>query len=81
MYLVIELQKNGNSVSNIVTTHSTLQEAESKYHLILSSAAISNVEVHSALMIRDNGQPLRNESFSHQIAPEPEPQIEEPEGE
>jgi len=43
MYIVIELQKNGDQVANIVTTHETENDAYSKYHAILAAAAKSTV--------------------------------------
>ena len=71
MFIVIELQKNANgTVSNIVTAHETYEAAQSKYHLILSAAAISNIPIHSATILRDDGFQLAYESFDH-ITPEP----------
>ena len=66
MYIVIELQKNAYGVvSNIVTEHATREEAESKYYSILASAAVSNVPVHSAIMMTEEGEPVRNRSYKH----------------
>lgn len=63
-YLVIELQKNENGVvSNIVTNHDSLAEAESKFYNILSAAAVGNVAVHSAVIIRDDGLPVKNKCY------------------
>lgn len=76
MYIVIELQKNGDQVANIVTSHSTRQEAEAKYHTILAAAAVSGVEVHSAVMLSDEGFPLRNECYKDKPAQAPAPVVE-----
>lgn len=65
MFVVVELQKNGETVSNIVTTHETLNEAESKYHQVLMAAAISTVQIHSAVLLNDSAIPLRHEHYTH----------------
>lgn len=66
MFIVIELQKNKNgSVANIVTEHSTQGEAESKYHSILAAAAVSEVPIHSAIIVSEEGFPLTNQCYKH----------------
>ncbi len=66
MFIVIELQKNAEGiVSNIVTSFDTLAEAESKYYSILASAAISKVPVHSAIIVSEEGFPVRNQCYKH----------------
>lgn len=65
MYLVIELQKNGDSVPNIVTAYNTLQEAYSKYHTVLAAAAISAVPAHTAVLMTDKGGLIAKETFEH----------------
>ena len=66
MYIVIELQKNAEGqVSHLVTNHNTLAEAESKYYSILASAAISTVPVHSAIIVSEDGNPVKNNSYKH----------------
>ena len=66
MYIVIELQRNDQGVvSNIVTAFDTLAEAESKYHSILAAAAISKVPVHSAIIVSEEGFPVKNQCYKH----------------
>ena len=66
MYIVIELQKNADGVvSNIVTSHNTLAEAQSAYYSILASAAVSNVPVHSAIIVSEEGFPVEHKCFKH----------------
>ena len=69
-YIVIEIQ-SGASVATIVTQHETRQEAEGKFHEILAAAATSAVPVHSAVLMTDEGFPLRNECYKHTVE-EPE---------
>lgn len=66
MYVVIELQTypDGN-VGNMVSVHPTRNEAEQKYHLILSAAAVSTVPIHSAVMLEDTGYLIKNECYDH----------------
>lgn len=66
MYIVIELQKDAKGVvSNIVTSYENLAEAESKYFSILASAAVSKVPVHSAIIVSEEGFPVRNQCYKH----------------
>ena len=65
-YIVIELQKNEEGqVSNLVTAHNTLEEAESKFYTILASAAINEVPVHSAIIVSEEGFPVKHQCYKH----------------
>ena len=67
MYHVIEIQTNGSS-SVIVTpipSAENLYEADSIFHQKMSYAAISQVPIHSVVMIDENGLLLRNGSYNH----------------
>lgn len=66
MYIVIELQKNADGqVANLVTAHNSLAEAESKYYTILASAAINDVSVHSAIIVSEEGFPVKYQCYKH----------------
>ena len=65
MYLVIEIQKNGESLAQIVSTHSNQNEAEQKYHTVLAAAAVSNVEVHSSVLMFYDGTVFKKETYRH----------------
>lgn len=66
MFIVIELQKNAEGVvSNIVTSYENLAEAESKYYSVLAAAAISNVPVHSAIIVSEEGFPVKHQCYKH----------------
>lgn len=41
------------------------QKAESKFHEVLTAAAVSNTAMHSATLISAEGVPLRNECYHH----------------
>lgn len=59
MIIILELQKTGNTLAHLLTTHESREEAEQKYHAVLSAAAVSSVAVHSAVMLDDTGHQLK----------------------
>ena len=65
LFIVVELQKNGTQMGNIVTSHETLQEAEHKFHTTAAAAAISSVEKHSVILINDDGLIIERTTFEH----------------
>ena len=65
LFIVIELQKNGEQLGNIVTSHATLQEAQHKFHMVAAAAAISNIEKHSVVLLNDDGFTIERITFEH----------------
>ncbi len=65
-YIVIELQTNNGQTANIVTSHATREEAESKYYTVLAAAAISSVETHAATLLTSEGFPLMHQAYHHE---------------
>lgn len=65
MFVVIELQQYNDTLQHIVTTHAALAEAESKFHTVLSAAAVSAVPVHSAVLLSGSGNVIKSESYRH----------------
>ena len=63
----MELQKNGDQLSNVVTTYDNIYDADNKYYTILASAAISNVDRHAATMLTDEGFCVKNQYYDHTI--------------
>ena len=69
IYLVIELQTNADgTVGNIVTKYDNLPEAEAKFHNILSFAAVSELPVHSAVILDNTGMTIAQRSYAHKEA-------------
>ena len=65
-YIVIEMQKNAEgTLTHLVTNHNTLAEAESKYHSILAYAAVSEISIHSATILSEDGNPVMYKHFKH----------------
>lgn len=77
-YIVIELQNNADgTVGNLVYTYSNKNEAESKYHLVLSSAAVSQVKIHAAMLAMTDGTLIASQHYIHLSQPEPTPEPEQ----
>jgi len=47
-------------------------KAESKYHEVLSAAAVSNTKSHSAILFSTEGFPVMHQCYKHEVTPEPE---------
>ena len=69
MYFVLEIQINNGTGSIISSSYDNQPAAEAKYHTILSVAAVSEVEKHSAVLMAENGITLKHESYFHEEAP------------
>lgn len=65
MFIVIEIQQNNGVVSTLTYQFTELSEALAKYHIILSAAAVSEIDVHTALIIEPTGNTIRVEHFEH----------------
>lgn len=66
MFVVIEIQKTTDgSISNLVWAFADRDEAFSKYHAVLSAAAISSLPVHSCAVLFENGEQIAQQSFKH----------------
>lgn len=65
MYIVLELQTNGDQVGTLVNKYSDRNEADSKFYQIMAAAAVSNVEKHAAVLLTDDGVNLRNAYYEH----------------
>ena len=66
-YIVIELQKVGDTMSDIVTSHDTLQDAQYKFHLTAAYASIPNVEKHTIALLNEDGFPVERTVFEHSV--------------
>lgn len=66
LYVVVELQKTGGQISNIVTSHNTLADAQYKFHTVAAAAAISQIEKHSVVLLNEDGFPVERSTFEHE---------------
>lgn len=64
-YIVIELQTTDGTTSTLTYQFDTLALAEQKFYQILSFAVVSEVDIHSAVIMDPTGFVLKNESYRH----------------
>ena len=67
-YLVIEIQKFADGTVAVPPIHTadTFLQARSTFYSLCAVAAISEVPVHTVVLLSDVGQELGLESFDHQ---------------
>ena len=66
MYIIQEIQTTSGSTALLpAITKADINEAESAFHSILASAAISSVGVHTVLLYDEHGAVLRREFYEH----------------
>lgn len=65
-YIVIEIQKfqDGAIAVPPIATYDSYFDAVSRYHTIMATAAISEVPVHSAVILTDTGQEIKMDSYN-----------------
>lgn len=77
-YLVIEIMKwPEGAVTNSAWAYDNINSAESKYHSLLATAAVSQLYVHTVILVNETGYMIKHESYDHTPAPAP-PEPEEP---
>ena len=65
-YIVIELQTGADgAVGNLVWAHDSEDAAWSKYHAVLSAAAVSELPMHAATLLRSDGTLVESRCFVH----------------
>lgn len=67
-FIVVEAQTNDGTTALLTSVHATQNEAESKYHLVLSAAAVSNLPRHSAALLDETGYCLKSQCYEHEAA-------------
>lgn len=66
LFIVIEVQSDGTAASTLVNSYADRNQAESKFHQILTAAAVSSVPIHSAVLMTDRGKTLKTETYTHE---------------
>jgi len=66
MFIVVEIQTK-NGITSVVTpaAYADRNEAEAKYHQVLSAAAISNVDIHSCTVLNEHGSAILSHFYNH----------------
>ena len=65
-YIVTEIQVTNETAAILNFTYTDYDQACSKYHTILSFAAISDVPKHSAVIANDDGSIVKRETYIHE---------------
>ena len=65
MFYVIEIQTQDATGSIIPFTFMDRNQAEAKYHQLLSVCATSNVKKHGAMLFNDDGFIIKTEVYDH----------------
>lgn len=68
MYIILETQTNANgTVGTLIDSYENRNAAESKYHNVLAAAAISQLPLHCAFMLTDEGYTIKSEAYRHDV--------------
>ena len=65
MFYVIEIQTTENTGAVIPFCFSDRNDAEQKYHQLLSVAAVSQVPYHGAMLFNQDGFVIKTEVYNH----------------
>lgn len=77
-YIVIELQTNSDgTVGNLVYAFDDIQSAESKYHAVLATAALTTLPMHACVLLQSDGKMLARQAYSKPTAEEENDNVSE----
>ena len=66
MYILQEIQTTKESTALVpARTFTNKNDAESAFHLALSYAAVSEVEIHTVILYNEHGSIIRSECYEH----------------
>ena len=65
MKAVIEIQKSGATATPSVQLFEDDAQAKSRYHELLSIAAVSSVPEHSVILVSEEGNYMFHEKYTH----------------
>ena len=65
MKAVIEIQKSGETATPLVQLFTDDAQAKSRYHELLSIAAVSNIPEHSVILVSEEGNYMFREKYEH----------------
>ena len=65
MKAVIEIQKSGETATPLVQLFTDDAQAKSRYHELLSIAAVSSVPEHSVILVSEEGNYMFREKYEH----------------
>ncbi len=60
----MEIQTNASGeVATLINQYETLNNAESKFHQILAAASVSDIPIHTAVLMDERGKVYRSEYY------------------
>lgn len=66
MYIIQEMQTTGSQTALVpALTYADKNQAERAYHTALAAAAVSEVPVHTVIMIDEHGNTLKRDYYEH----------------
>ena len=65
MFTVLEMQTTDGTTAVLKDVKSDLNTAYQKYHMILAAAAVSDVDIHAAVILDQFGDKVASEYFRH----------------
>jgi hypothetical protein len=65
MYILVELQTNGGQTANLVTAYDNEPQAWQAFYAGCSAGAVSSVERHAFVLLKDTGITLDQRCFDH----------------
>lgn len=65
LYIVVELQRTGDQVTNIVTDYTSQSNAYYNFHYASAFAAISSVDKHAVSLLNGSGGLIERSIFIH----------------
>ena len=67
-YFVLEIQNGSSYLVTVAEDENpdvARQKGESAYHSVLSYAALSNLPMHAAILVNEEGKPVMNQCYYH----------------
>ena len=79
-YIVMEIQTfDTGAISTPTYAYDNRLTAESKYHALLSGAAISALPLHAVVLMTSDGRMVQSQSYRHEVEATPEEEETTPE--
>lgn len=65
IYYILEIQNDNGTYAHLVRTSESRLQAESVYHQVLASAAVSTLTSHAAILMTSEGDMIAHQNYTH----------------
>jgi len=65
IYYILEIQNDKGTYAHLVRTSESRLQAESVYHQVLASAAVSTLTSHAAILMTSEGDMIAHQNYTH----------------